>query len=86
MSEDTLSTFMDRKKEPIAVITRPFGKNYHVDIEWDVWESHVGVFWSRRHAFYRARKALQKKLDEYYDEKEKDKIIVTKFDMEMWGS
>lgn len=81
MSEDVVSPFWYRKKEPRAIITRPFGQGYHVNIEYDMWSSHVGVFFFKSTAMRKARKALRKKIDEYYSTEEKQKMIITETDL-----
>jgi hypothetical protein len=73
------------KKEPIVTISRPFGGSYHVNLEYDCWESHVGIYMFYWMAVRKGRKALKKKLEEYYREKP-GKIVITKFDLEEWGS
>jgi len=75
------------KKEPVIVITRPFGGYYHVNLEYDYWETHVGVYLFRRTAERKARKALKKKLAEYYRKPEQEYVNkITKLDLETWGS
>lgn len=81
MTDNPPITFWDRKKEPIVVITQPFGAEYHVNLEWDMWQSHVGVYTFKRTAVRKARKALKQKLEEYHNPPEKNKIVFTEQDL-----
>lgn len=67
------------KMEPKVVIER-VGGSYHVNVMWDAWESHVGVYWFKSSADRAARKALRKKLAEYSGERSAQ-VTLTKEDL-----